>query len=301
MVSPSDHDAPRPEYRRQPGLIAWWRLSRGGNAALAGLVGAVGGWLIHPAQSWPFLVQVGLAPLLITAGGNIQNDLCDIAIDRINQPDRPLPSGSISTFTATGAMWVLFLLGLASAWLLSLPAFTIALTVVLGLSLYNHRLSRTPLYGNILIAFMGALPVVYGAVASRPRLDTRLFVVLAVSAIAFWLHLAREILKDVLDMEGDLLARRRTIPILLGPRAAMRLAAVAMLGGALTTLWPAITGWVGPIYLVGVLCTVVPALLLGAAQCWWREDDAIASTWSFALKLCMLAGLVWIILGTVRS
>lgn len=301
MVTPAGHGAPTPGSSGQPALNAWWRLLRGGNAVFAGLVAAVGAWLIHPAQQWPFLVQVALAPLLITAGGNIQNDLCDINIDRINRPDRPLPSGSIPASIATGVMWALFLLGLAGAWLLSIWALIIAVTVVLGLSLYNHRVSKTPLYGNILIAFMGALPVVYGALASRPQLDTRLFVVLAVSAIAFWLHLAREILKDVLDIEGDLLAQRRTIPILLGPRAAMRLAAVAMLGGTVTTLWPALTGWVGPIYLVGVLCTVVPALLLGAAQCCWREDYAIASMWSFALKISMLAGLVWIILGTVRS
>jgi hypothetical protein len=80
----------------------------------------------------------------------------------------------------------------------------------------------------------------------------------------------------------------------------MRLAALAMICGALITLWPAITGWLGAIYLLGVLLTVVPTLLLGAGQCWWRHENTVAATWSLGLKLCMFAGLLWIVLGAAK-
>jgi len=43
--------------------------------------------------------------------------------------------------------------------------------------------------------------------------------------------------------------------------------------------------------------TILPALLYGAAQCWWRPELPIASLWAGWIKVIMLAGLVWMVLG----
>lgn len=279
---------------------AWWRLARGSNAVLAAIAAAAGAWMTCPNTGWLALVLISAAPLFITVAGNIQNDISDLAIDRQSHPDRPLVTDAISIPTARWVAWAAIATGLTAAILLTIPAVVTVLIVVIGLKWYNDSLSQSPLWGNTLIAFLGSLPVVYGALSVNGLIGARGFVVVAFAAIAFWLHLARELLKDVLDMEGDRLAGRRTLAILQGPRPAMRLAAACMILGAATALWPAYAGWLGILYGVGICLTVLPALLLGAAQCWWRTEESIAKLWSAGIKICMAAGLLWMILCAAR-
>ena len=53
--------------------------------------------------------------------------------------------------------------------------------------------------------------------------------------------------------------------------------------------------------LFGICVTVLPALLLGAAQGWWRPELPVASLRAGWIKVIMLAGLVWMLLGVRPS
>ncbi|MBI5868740.1 MAG: geranylgeranylglycerol-phosphate geranylgeranyltransferase [candidate division Zixibacteria bacterium] len=275
----------------------WLRLIRTWNVLLSGAAALVGAFIATGRFEQAIWLIIPIAPMLITAAGNIQNDLCDRAIDRLNRPDRPLASGAIQPASAKLAVIILFAIGvLATLPLGSIPV-VITLLVVLLLTLYNTSWSRLPGLGNLAVSLMGALPIVFGATAIAQTNNSRSAIAVAAAAVAFWMHLARELTKDVSDIEGDRAGGRRTLPIVWGHATVMRATALVMLTAAATSLWLGTTGWLGPIYMIGICLTVLPALLYGAAQCFWRPEPAIATFWSGGLKLIMLAGLIWVALA----
>ncbi len=276
---------------------AWWRLIRGGNVLLSGGAAVVGVYLSRGVLDLTGLALIPLAPIFITAAGNVQNDLIDRIIDSLNHPYRPLVSGAISLPTARVFMNIGYVMGLLTAAAVSALALTIAGLVVLGLTLYNFRLSRRPLIGNLTVAVLGALPILYGGVSIHGVTTDDWVLAASVALVAFWLHLARELLKDATDTEGDQRAGRITLPLVFSVSMVIRVGAFVMLIAAGFALLPWYTGDLGVIYLFGVGITVIPSLLLGAAQCFGRPVIPVASLWASWLKIVMVAGLIWAVLG----
>ncbi len=75
---------------------------------------SLAGWLIvrgtldDPARWLPLLA----ISVLVYAGGIVHNDLCDLEIDRVERPARPLPSGRVSPRTARIFAALAFLLAI---------------------------------------------------------------------------------------------------------------------------------------------------------------------------------------------
>ncbi len=92
---------------------AWMEITRISNAptvvsnVAAGLCLATGG--IDVAS----LCILSMGILCIYAAGMILNDLCDEAVDRVERPERPIPSGRITRSAAQSATAILFTCGLA--------------------------------------------------------------------------------------------------------------------------------------------------------------------------------------------
>lgn len=280
---------------------AWWQLLRGGNALLSGIASWVGSYLASGNPLYPDIVAVVLTPILITAAGNIENDLCDRDLDRVIKPYRPLVTGAISPTAARVAASAMRILALAVAAYAGAWPLLVALVVVVALTFYNRVLSGWPVLGNVVIAILGALPIVYGAlVADRVFADADLDLAMIGAVIAFWLHLPRELIKDALDIDGDRQVGRRTLAALVGARQTARWAAAAMVIAALYVGWSAIHGCFGILYSFGVFATVIPSLILGASQCFFTGSDTeTLSRWTVGLKLNMMAGLVWLVLGRI--
>jgi len=157
----------------------------------------------------------------VTAFGYASNDLFDIAEDRINKPDRPLPSGTIDRQSAQRLIAILAVAALLVSWSIGwLPAIVAVLVMVL-LTLYNSKLKGSPAFGNLLIALLAGCTLLVGAVASKgPMLETLLLGTLLLetlksllipSSILAAFIVTREILKTVEDEVGDRDAGRQTI------------------------------------------------------------------------------------------
>src|SRR6266436_868772 len=88
----------------------WVKLARLSNAATAGF----GVWLGHACVpgplAWKAAALGSAAMALLAAAGNMQNDVLDLQADRINQPDRPLPSGRVKRGNVVIASIILYLL-----------------------------------------------------------------------------------------------------------------------------------------------------------------------------------------------
>ena len=86
--------------------------------------------------------------------------------------------------------------------------FWAALLVML---VYSPLLKSRGLQGNLAVAVVASMPLVYGAAAVG---YWRAGLVPAV--LAAFLHLAREVVKDIEDVPGDLAIGRATVPIAWG-------------------------------------------------------------------------------------
>ena len=227
-------------------------LSRAPNSLMMGAAVAIalavaGRWdlsVIGDLILWAPLAGVMVAVLVM-----VTNDIVDLPVDRVNAPWRPLPSGSI---TLQGAL----ALSLAASWIgLALSAMAgvvtvLAFTAASGLGLaYNLYLKRTGLPGNVTVALLVASPFIYASVALG-RLDE---LALIFSVMIFLSVLAREVVKGIPDVEGDSRAGVKTVAVVMGPKAASRVAGALYLAAVAASLVPPAMGLVNELYTVLVV------------------------------------------------
>ncbi len=159
----------------------------------------------------------------ITAFGYVSNDLTDLAEDRINKPDRPLPTGALTSQQAAILAGCLFVTALLLSSQLGWLALAVATLVLALLLLYNWRLKGALGLGNLLVAGLAACALLPGAVAVSGWQAAMLIHLLpAIMALALFV-LAREMLKALEDLPGDGVVGKRTIALYLGAAQTLRL------------------------------------------------------------------------------
>ena len=247
-----------------------------------GTVLALGG-LPDLEASWQAAAVAAVSAVLIAAGGNVLNDVFDIDIDAVNRANRPLPSGLISRSAARMLWATLSVAGVALGAAVSWRHFVLAMAAAALLYGYSARLKRVPVAGNAAISFLVGLAIVYGGLVGASPESA-----LVGAAFAFLSTFAREVIKDVEDVEGDRSAGRRTIPIVYGARAARTVSSAALLLTVVLTPVPYLAMDYGPLFLLLVLAADLVLL-----RCIWLAPDApreaaVASAW---LKGGMLVGM----------
>ena len=233
------------------------RLVRAGNLGVS-FVGTVVGGLVArgagvdvPVLLWLFLVLAGASTALVTAGGNVLNDLLDLEGDRVNHPDRPLVTGEISVGAARALAAGLFVAGVAVAIPVAvvepLLAVILAAAVVLLLA-YEFRFKAVGFAGNLVVAFLTGMVFLYGGAAAGDA-----FVLVPFAAMAFLATLSREVIKDMEDVRGDV--ARSTFPKAYDMGRATQLARASVAGGVVLSFVPlawfvTLASGVGIIYVV---------------------------------------------------
>ncbi len=273
---------------RRPATAAGWlpgapSIVRPRNLVMAAAGVAVGGFLalgrfaIPPALWWAMASAIGLG-----AAGNASNDLFDVEADRINRPLRPLVTGAISRPAALTVAGVAGGLGLWAAWWVSATLFLLGAAALAVMLVYSPVLKSRGLLGNLAVAVVASMPLIYGAVAVG---DWRAGLV--PSVLAFGLHLAREVVKDLEDVPGDLAIGRATVPIAWGVDAGFFTAAAVLAVFVPLSLVPWIAGWYGPRYGSVVLLVDLGILALIVRLVGRKLGGARAG-----LKAAMAAGLL---------
>lgn len=201
-------------------IRAFIEITRPHNCLLAGIVGILGS--IVATGHLPGAFKMLLVFLVVTlgcAGGNTINDYFDYEIDRINRPERPLPRGAMRRKTAFWYALALFATGLVLAWFINEAAFLLALVAYVAMFLYAWKLKPLPLIGNLTVAALTGATPLYGAIAVG-----KIGLAGTLALCAFLVNVAREIVKDIEDVKGDLLEGAKTLPILIGKKKAAYLA-----------------------------------------------------------------------------
>ena len=233
-------------------------------AAVGVLVGARGAGVVWSAP----VLAAALAAICLSVVANAFNDYDDLAIDAIIHPARPLPSGALTPGTALRAVAIGALGGVVFSTLARPVLGVVSLGVIGAMLGYGRIKARWGVLANAIVAALGSMPFLYGAWAAGAPVPGMVLV-----GIAAPLHFAREIAKDVDDIDGDR-GRRRTLPIVAG----IPVARAVELGAAIVF----IIAWVA---LMGTRWMTWPAVLLAIAGAYW----GMPAIYKAAMAVAMIA------------
>ena len=203
------------------------------------------GWLVNDITS-PLLPYTALVVLCFAGASNILNDVLDINIDKINRPNRMLPSGHLKIQEALLLMSILYALGIMATSYLHPVGQQIALALVLPLlALYTPLFKRLPFIGNLVVGAILGLVFIFTEGAIMGNVD-KMWIPFC---LATTLSSVRELVKDAADMEGDAVGDLQTFPRKYGLITTLwllRILTIALCFGA-TIPW--FEGWYGNYYL----------------------------------------------------
>jgi 4-hydroxybenzoate polyprenyltransferase len=186
------------------------------NGLITAISVVAAGLLLRDVPPLPDLCIAALGAAFVCGFGNALNDSVDCTADRVNKPDRLIPSGLLSVRLGCLSAAIHLIAGAILALTASVTCFVIAVAaavLLLGYGLFGRRL---PLLANAWVATISALAFVYAAaVAGDWRWEQIKLAVLG-AAFAFLFHLGREIVKDIEDVAGDEASGTRTLPIAAG-------------------------------------------------------------------------------------
>ena len=237
-------------------VSSWFTLFRFGNS-LTGFIGVIFGSLLAlgeiPEGIFASITLLhGFSVWAFMCSWNALNDILDIEIDKLNQPNRPLPSGKISLQSAKVVTSVLMCFSLFSLvyagfisstiqdgfenWSPSILIWIIAIFLLSNYessSNYSLKLKDRGLPGNIAISLSVGMVILFGAAGVFDLTHPR---VISIFFIAFSYNLSREIVKDIEDMDGD--KGRNTLAMRIGVEKARLFAWLILLLTLITLLAP---------------------------------------------------------------
>ena len=99
-------------------VLDYIKILRPPNAFMVTAIAISGIWFADPSSAWWKYVLTTVVAITYIGIAMIHNDIIDLEIDKINAPQRPLPSNKISIRQATIYAIILFIVGTsAGVWL----------------------------------------------------------------------------------------------------------------------------------------------------------------------------------------
>ena len=244
--------------------------------------------------NYKIVIIAGLAGVAINAGGNIINDFFDIKIDKINRPNRPLPSGLISSTKALEVyVYFTFFAFSLSYYNLGLSAFKVVVITSILMFLYSYYFKGIPLIGNIVVAFSTGLAFLFGSIVVG-----NIYCGIIPSVFAFLISLMRELVKDIEDINGDKTIGISTYPIKFGVDNSVKLISIIGVLLIISTTIPFLLKIYNLYYFIfvslfvnGILAFVIRSLKLDTSPNTLRKVSNL-------LKLGMVFGVIAILIGT---
>jgi geranylgeranylglycerol-phosphate geranylgeranyltransferase len=242
------------------------RLMRPINCVMMGFAVFVGAVLGYPQFSnfdWLGVLYGFLTGFMLTAASMTINDYYDRAIDAINEPSRPIPSGIVSVREALALVFVLSMVGFVFAYLTSVLCLVVAVISWVVVVAYVTVGKRSGLPGNFLVSTCVAIPFIYGSITvlSEVPLSVLLF-----TLMAFLSNTGREITKGIVDVKGDKAEGIKTLAVRYGEKSAAVTAAVFYVSAVALTPIPWIRNlvsfWFIPLVLVTDIGLIASSALL---------------------------------------
>lgn len=283
-------------------MNAYIEIIRPGNVIMA-IIAVILVAIVADSYTVPVLLGV-LAVFFAMSGGNVINDVFDYKIDLINRPDRAIPSGRISLSNARNYAYFLFIASVIVSFIISYLVGNIAPTIVvlfavIILYFYASTFKSTVLVGNFIVAFLTGLCFVFAGVIIGYDLNN--LNILGIGSFlgffAFLMTFAREITKDIEDMEGDLAGGAKTFPIIYGAKISAYLAVFLAFIDCILCPVLYFAGIFNIIYLIVVAIAVIIFIYAGVCLL-QNQDSETCHKVSKLLKIGMLIAFVSFVAGS---
>ena len=234
------------------------------------------------------------ASALVIAGGYIINNFYDAEKDLINKPRKTMLDRLVSQRTKLTTYFVLNFISVFLSSYVSFKAVVFFSAYIFGIWLYSHKLKKLPFVGNIVSAILAITPFFIVFVHYK-NFEAQIFVH---AIFLFLLILAREMIKDMENMAGDLAQNYRTIPILYG-ECFSKIGISILIALTLVPSILLITTYdVGYMYIYFILAIV---LLLIFLVLLWKSNSKKHYVWLHnILKLIIIVGVFSILLINVQ-
>lgn len=108
------------------------------------------------------LIWITISSMCLYTGGIVFNDVFDAALDKVERPERPIPSGRIKKSAASILGTLAFAIGCILAFQVNMAAFYISLAIVLMCLLYNGQAKHHFLAGPIVMGGCRGLNLLLG-------------------------------------------------------------------------------------------------------------------------------------------
>ncbi|MBD0777143.1 geranylgeranylglycerol-phosphate geranylgeranyltransferase [Maribacter sp. ANRC-HE7] len=236
------------------------------------------------------LFCIVLSSALVIAGGYIINSFYDSEKDLINKPRKSMLDRLVGQRTKLSAYFTLNFLSVFFASYVSFRAVLFFSAYIFGIWLYSHKLKKIPFLGNFISATLAIAPF-FAVFVYYKNFDTVIFVH---AIFLFLLILAREMIKDLENIAGDLAQNYKTIPILYGERTSKTTITI-LISLTLIPSFLLINNFdVGYMYLYFMACIFFLGVFLVLL---WRSRTKFHYVWLHnILKLIIVLGVFSILL-----
>jgi geranylgeranylglycerol-phosphate geranylgeranyltransferase len=173
-------------------------ITRPVNFAISFLSLIVAGLICNNNQLNLNIIFAAVSAAFVGSAGNIINDYFDIEIDKINRPNRILPSNKLSLNEAQTEFVVLNIAAVILSFFINNYALIIVIFSITVIFAYSAYFKKIPLLGNIVVSFFTGLAFIYGGAAVE-----NISAAVIPAVFAFTTNLIRELIKDIEDIKGD--------------------------------------------------------------------------------------------------
>ena len=236
------------------------------------------------------LFVIILASTLVIASGYIINNFYDSDKDLINKPRKTMLDRLVSQRFKLTTYFILNFLAAFAASYVSFKAVLFFSAYIFGIWFYSHKLKKIAFVGNFISATLAIAPF-FAVFVYYKNFENVIFVH---AMFLFLLILAREMIKDLENIKGDLAQGYRTIPILYGVKVSKTIIASLIL----LTLIPSLllitefhVGLMNYYFMACILLFILFLILL------LKADSKKNFVWLHnILKLIIIAGVFSILL-----
>jgi geranylgeranylglycerol-phosphate geranylgeranyltransferase len=205
-----------------------------------------------------------LVGFFLSGSAMISNDYFDLEVDRVNRPDRPLPSGRV-TVREVWALTIAFgFFGLLSAAYIGITPLVMALIIWIIGQAYNWKGKESGLAGNMMVSSSVASTFIFGGISVD---GTTNGLVWTFAGLAFFFDLGEEILGGIMDVSGDEIRGSRSLIRTRGRDFALKSSGLAFSAFILLSLIPYLAGWLGSSYLV-LTCLIDFSIIFYYSRLW---------------------------------
>jgi geranylgeranylglycerol-phosphate geranylgeranyltransferase len=267
---------------------------------MMGFAVLVGATIANPntlRAPWPYLVYGFITGFMLTAASMSINDYYDRAIDAVNEPKRPIPSGLIKPKEALAFAFLLTAIGFTAAYLTNPPfCFVIAILAWIVFASYTTVGKRSGLPGNFLVSTCVAIPFIYGNYAISSAIDLK---VIVFASMAFLSNTGREITKGIVDVEGDKTRNVKTLAVRFGEKNAAVAAIIFYLIAVLLSPIPWLLDLVSVLFIPLVAITDL-GLVISSLMLFRDSSRENARRIKKTVLYLFLIGLLAFVVGAVR-